>query len=63
MNAETEDGIPIIDEPFWSFSRIYRGIKQWFYLVIVNELDMKYGLWYFVKYYRRPYASHKDGGY
>lgn len=53
----------MIDEPLLSLGRILAGIRQWFWLVIVNELDLKANLWYFIVYHRRPYASHRAGKY
>jgi hypothetical protein len=53
----------IEDEPVLSLRRIIGAIRQWFYLAVVCEVDMKYGLLHLIKYHRRPFASHRDGYY
>lgn len=51
------------DEPLFSVRRILAGMRQWFFLAVVCEVDMKMGLWHFIKYHRRPWASYRDGIY
>jgi len=51
------------DEAIFSLGRIIGAVRQWFYLAVVNEINMKYGLLHFIKYHRRPFASNRDGHY
>lgn len=55
-----EEGVPIIDQPLLSPSRILKAICRWAYLTVHGQ-DLS--LLEFIIYSGRPYKSHKKGKY